>query len=330
MTINCRRLGAGQLLVMLALAAIATMSSSLHAQTFPQRPVRIIVPFPPGGGQDITTRTIGKYVSDAWGQAVIVDNRAGGKTLIGADAAARAAPDGHTLLMVSVEVLINTGLLAPALVNMQRDLAPVILCSTGVTVLAVRAGSPIKSLSELTSQARANPGKLSYGSAGIGSSTHMTAEQLVLMAKIDLLHVPYKGTAASIADAVGGKIDMVFAGAPPLLALFQSGKLRPLAVGSRKRFPLLPDTPTFDESGLPGFEMSTFAGLMAPAKTPSAIIGQINKDMGVVLQRKEVMDSMLAGGTVAMGGTPEDMAAFIKERGAVLKRLIEVANIQTD
>ena len=319
-----------RLMVCIGTVSALTANTMARADTFPQRPVRMIVPFPAGGGQDITTRTIARHAGDAWGQSVVVENRAGGKTLIGAEAAARATADGYTLLMTSVEVLLNTGLIAPSSVNMRRDLAPVILCSTGVNVLAVRAGSSIKSVADLIGQARDNPGKISYGSAGLGSSSHMTAEQLMLMAKINLLHVPYKGTATSVTDAIGGQIDLIFAGAPPLLSMVQGGKLRAIAVGSRKRFPLLPDAPTFDESGLKGFEMTTFAGLMAPAKTPPAIIAHINKDIGAVLQRKDVMDAMLASGTVAMGGTPADFGKYLHDRGAILKRLIEVAKISTN
>ncbi|MSQ74079.1 MAG: tripartite tricarboxylate transporter substrate binding protein [Betaproteobacteria bacterium] len=318
------------LLTLAMLAVLTGLSGFALAQSFPQRAVRIIVPFPPGGGQDVVARTIAKYLSENWGQAVTVDNRAGGKTLIGAEQAARAAADGHTMIMVSVEVLINTGLLAPSSVNMQRDLASVILCSTGVNVVAVGAGSRLRSVKDIIAQARATPGKLSYGSAGVGSTGHMAGEQLMLIAGISLLHVPYKGTTTSLTDAMSGQIDMLIAGAPPLLTLFQSGKLRAIAVGSRKRFPLLPEVPTVDESGLAGFEMSTFAGLMAPAKTPPAIINRLNKDIGVVLEKKEVIDLMLSGGTVAIGGSPEDMTSFIQERGATLKRLIEVAKISID
>lgn len=317
----------GRWCLQLAMLMIAWVCGGAAAQNLQQRPVRIIVPFPPGGGQDITTRTIARHAADIWGQAVLVDNRPGGKTLIGAEAAARAAPDGQTLLMVSVEVLINTSLAPGASVNMQRDLAAVVLCSTGVQVLATRPASSIRTLPDLLTQARSAPGRIAYGSAGLGSSSHMAAEQLQLMAGIKLLHVPYKGTATSIADAVGGQIDLIFAGAPPLLPMFQAGKLRPIAVGSRKRFPLLPDVPTFEEGGLAGFEMSTFAGLMAPAKTTPGVISRINRDINTVLQRKDVADAMLAGGTVPMGGSAEDFTLFLKERGTVLARLLEVANI---
>ena len=306
------------------LAAASTLST---AQTFPQRPVKIIVPFTPGGGPDIAARMMGRHLSDLWGQPVLVDNRAGARTLIGTEAAARSPADGYTLLMMTNEVLANTGLGNASPVVMQRDLAPVILVQAGVNVIAVRPDSPIKSVKDLLALARANPEKFSYGTPGVGSSSHMTAEQLMMMSGIKLTHVPYKGTAQSITDGAAGVISLVFAAAQPLMPLFQSGKLRPVAVGSMKRFPTLPDVPTLDESGLTGFDMSTFNGLLAPRATPAALIAKINKDSEAVLARKDVSDIMINSGALPMGGSPEDMGRFLDKRADVLKKLITFANI---
>ena len=314
-------------LVALLLAAIAGATA---AQVFPQRAVRIIVPFTPGGGPDVAARVLGKYLSDMWGQPVLVENRAGGRTLIGTELVARSAPDGYTLLMMTNEVLVSTGLGGSATVSLQKDLTPVILVQTGVNVLAVRPDSPIRSVKDLIAQAQASPGKITFGTPGVGSSSHMAAEQLMLMTKISLQHVPYKGTAQSITDAVGGQISMVLAAVPPLIPMLQGGKLRPVAVGSLRRFPTLPDVPTLDESGLTGFDMSTFNGLLAPIATPAAIVSKINRDSSSVLARKEVIDNMLVSGSVAVGGTPADMAAFLQQRVAVLKKLIAFANISFD
>lgn len=314
----------------LATFLLAAASSLSTAQTFPQRPVKIIVPFTPGGGPDIAARMLGRHLSDMWGQSVLVDNRAGARTLIGTEAAARSPADGYTLLMMTNEVLANTGLGKPAPVVMQRDLAPVILVQAGVNVIAVRPDSPIKSVKDLLSLARANPEKFTYGTPGVGSSSHMTAEQLMMMSGIKLTHVPYKGTAQSITDGAAGVISLVFAAAQPLMPLFQSGKLRPVAVGSMKRFPTLPDVPTLDESGLAGFDMSTFNGLLAPRATPAAVIAKINKDSDVVLARKDVGDIMIASGALPMGGSPEDMGRFLDKRADVLNKLITFANISFD
>ena len=314
------------LMALLLAASVGTAA----AQAFPQRAVRIVVPFTPGGGPDVAARVMGKYLSDAWGQPVLVENRAGGRTLIGTELVVRSAPDGYTLLMITNEVLVSTGLGGSATISMQKDLAPVILVQTGVNVLAVRPDSPIRSVKELIAQAQANPGKITFGTPGVGSSSHMAAEQLMLMTKISLQHVPYKGTAQSISDAVGGQISMVLAAVPPLMPMLQSGKLRPIAVGSIRRFPALPDVPTLDESGLAGFDMSTINGLMAPAATPAAIVAKVNRDAAAILAKKEVVDSMLVSGSLAVGGTPADMAAFLRERAAVLKKLIAFANISFD
>ena len=309
---------------------LAASTGSAAAQVFPQRAVRIVVPFTPGGGPDVAARVMGKYLSDMWAQPVLVENRAGGRTLIGTELVVRSAPDGYTLLMITNEVLVSTGLGGSAAISLQKDLAPVILIQTGVNVLAVRPDSPIRTVKDLLAQAQASPGKLTFGTPGVGSSSHMAAEQLMLMTKISLQHIPYKGTAQSISDAAGGQISMVLAAIPPLTPMFQSGKLRPVAVGSIRRFPALPDVPTLDESGLTGFDMSTVNGLMAPAATPAAIIAKINRDAASILSKKEVVDNMLVSGSLAAGGTPADMATFLQERVIVLKKLIAFANITFD
>ena len=309
---------------------LAASTGSAAAQVFPQRAVRIVVPFTPGGGPDVAARVMGKYLSDMWAQPVLVENRAGGRTLIGTELVVRSAPDGYTLLMITNEVLVSTGLGGSAAISLQKDLAPVILIQTGVNVLADRPDSPIRTVKDLLAQAQASPGKLTFGTPGVGSSSHMAAEQLMLMTKISLQHIPYKGTAQSISDAAGGQISMVLAAIPPLTPMFQSGKLRPVAVGSIRRFPALPDVPTLDESGLTGFDMSTVNGLMAPAATPAAIIAKINRDAASILSKKEVVDNMLVSGSLAAGGTPADMATFLQERVIVLKKLIAFANITFD
>lgn len=314
----------------LLLAALCCASTAARAQSFPQRAVKIVVPFTPGGGPDIAARLVGRHLADAWGQPVLIDNRAGGRTLIGSELAARAPADGHTLLMMTNEVLANTGMGNGGTVVLQRDFAPVILVQAGVNVIAVRPDSPLRGVKDLLAQARANPEKLSYGTPGVGSSSHMTAEQLMMMAGVKLQHVPYKGTAQSITDGAAGVISMVVAAAQPLMPMFQSGKLRPLAVGSMKRFPGLPEVPTLDESGLPGFDMSTFNGLLAPRGTPAALIARINRDADAVLARREVGENMINGGALPMGGSPEDMGRFLDNRTEALKKLVAFANIRFD
>ena len=320
---------AGALLA--AADACAQNPSAGPGQSFPQRPVRLIVPFAPGGTTDIVARGVAQRLSTLWGQQVVADNRPGGGTLLGAEIVANAAPDGHTLLMVGTSTIINTGTsFAPPSnrIDVERDFSSIILCATGANVVSVRANAPYRNLQELIAATKAKPTSLTYGTSGVGSSNHFSGELLMLMAGIQLVHVPYKGNAPALTDAVGGQIDMVFAGAAAVQTLVKAGRLRALAIGSKQRFVLLPDVPTFDEAGLPGYEMPNFFGFGAPAGTPRTVVAKINRDTETLLKQPEIIQQLLNDGLTARGGTPEDFVQFIRERKMQLVRLIKAANIR--
>ena len=318
--------------VTMASAACAQDPSTGSGQAFPQRPVRMIVPFAPGGTTDIVARGVAQRLSGAWRQQVVVDNRPGGGTLLGAEIVLNAAPDGHTLLMVGTSTVINTGTsFAPPnnRIDVERDFSLLTLCATGANVLSIRYNAPHRKLKELIAAAKAKPASLTYGSSGVGSSNHFSGELLMLMAGIQLVHVPYKGNSPALTDAVGGQIDMVFAGAAAVQTFVKAGRLRALAIGSKQRFVLLPEVPTFEEAGLPGYEMPNFFGFGAPAGIPRAVVTKINRDTETLLKQPEIIQQLLNEGLTARGGTPEDFAQFIRERKMQLVRLIKAANIRS-
>ncbi len=312
---------------------LAGSSAWLPAQSFPQRPVRLVVPFAAGGTTDIIARSIAQRLSGAWGQQVVADNRPGGAAMIAAELVSRAAPDGHTLLMGGTSFVLNTSTSfsqAPGRIDVQRDFAAIILLATGASVLAVPAASPLKTVKDLIALAKARPKQLTYGTSGVGSSNHMSGELLNLMAGISLVHVPYKGNSPSITATLGGQIDMVFAGVPTLQPMLKAGRLRAVAIGSKQRFASLPDVPTFDESGLPGYDMPSFFGLLAPARTPKALIVKINRDTERILVDQELIQQFAAEGLAPSKGSPEEFARFMRARTTQLAELIKVANIRPE
>lgn len=301
------------------------------AQDFPRRPVRLLVPFAPGGTTDVVARGAAQRLGATWNQQVVVDNRPGGGSLIAVEIVANAVPDGHTLLTTGTSVVVNTSTpLAPpgVKIDIERDFAHVILFATGANVLSVRAASPLKSLKDVITAARARPASLTYGSSGFGSSNHFSGELLMAQAGIKLVHVPYKGNAPALTDAVGGQIDLVFAGVPAQQALLKAGRLRALAIGSKQRFALIPDVPTFSEAGLPGYEMPNYFGLSAPAGTARATVAKIHHDCEALLKQPEFVQQLQGDGLTPQGGAPESFAAYLRERQVQLTQLIKAADIR--
>jgi len=313
-----------------ALLALALSAANASAQNYPSRTIRLVVPFAAGGNTDITARAVAKKLGDAWGQQVVVDNRPGGATNIGSDLVAKAAPDGYTLLMAGASNAINMSLYAKLPYDTLRDFAPIVLCVKGANVLSVHPSLPAKNLKELIALAKKNPGKLTYASSGIGSSNQMAGELFKLMAKLDILHVPYKGNAPATTDLIGGHVDMMFSGVPLLLPHIQSGRLRAIAIGSAKRFPAIPDVPTFIESGLPGYEASTWFGLVAPAKTPVDIVARLNAEVGKIVRDEELKQRFLADGLESMGGTPEQFGRFIRAEIDNYAKVIKAAGLRAE
>ncbi len=314
-------------LVGLTATALAAAVSTAFAQNYPTRTVRVVVPYAAGGNTDIVARLIAQHLTTGWGQQVIVDNRPGGATNIGAEFVARAQPDGYTLLMGGASNAINMTLFRKPPYDTQKDFAPVVLCTVGANLLTVHPSVPAKNLRELMGLARAKPGQLNFASSGIGSSNHMAGELFKLMAKIDIAHVPYKGNAPALADLTGGHIEMGFAGITAQIPLIKAGKLRAIALSSRERFPAVPDIPTFHESGLPGYQSSTWFGLLAPAAVPADIVRKVNADVAKVLARPDVKQRLEVDGQIGGGQPSEEFAKFIREEIEKYAKVIKAAKV---
>ena len=312
-------------LIALALTAVSTAA---FAQSWPVRTVRVVVPYAPGGNTDFTARVVAQKLTDVFGQQIVVENRPGGATNIGSDLVAKAVPDGYTILMGGASNAINMSLIAKMPYDTLRDFAPVSHCVTGANVLSVHPSLPAKNLKELIALAKARPGQLRFGSSGIGSSNQMAGELLKMMAGINIEHVPYKGNAPALTDTIGGHIEMMFSGVPSLLPHIQSGRLRGIAIGSLKRFPALPNTPTFDESGLKGYEATTWFGLMAPVKTPRDIVVRLSVETDKILKSQEVRERFLVEGLEPIGGTPESFAQFIRAEIDKYAKVVKAGNLK--
>ena len=311
-------------------AAIVLATPPAMAQGWPDKAVRILVPAPAGSSLDVLARTIGEKLKDKFGATVIVENKpAAGGTVATAEVA-KAAPDGHTLLLGFNGPLATGPLVQKVPYDVQKDLAPVVITSSQPNVLAVNAALPVKSVADLVAWSKANPGKLNYASVGNGSSSHLNAELLKSMSGIDAVHVPFNGSPPAVLATVQGETQMMFAVMQPLQAQVQAGKLRAIAVTTPKRFPLLPDIPAIAESGYPGFEALAWNGLVAPAGTPRPVIDRINAEVNAILKLPDVAQKMNAAGFDLIGGTPEDFAKLIAAESArwtpVVMRLGITAN----
>jgi len=309
---------------------LATVAFTAHAQPYPDKPIRIVVPYAAGGAVDIVARNVGQPLSVALGQPVIVDNRPGASANIGMEMAAKTAPDGYTLLMASNGIATNNALFPQLAFDGRRDFAPVARIGYAPLVIVVPAASAAKSLKDLLAMAKAAPGKLTYATAGNGSSGHLAGELLKLTAKIDVLHVPYKGGAPAITDLLGDRISFMPINAVEAITHVRAGKLRALAVASDKRFPLLPDVPTVAEAGLPGYEATVWWGLVAPAKTPAAIVQKLNTETNKTLADPGTAKQFAELGVVLTPGTPEQFGAFINAQTELWSGVVKAAAIAPD
>jgi len=297
---------------LLPLAAALLIAVPAAAQNYPTRPVRVIVPFAAGGNTDITARAIGVRLSEVFGQQIVVENRPGGATNIGTELVAKAPPDGYTILMGGATNAINMSTQAKPPYDTVRDFAPIILCVKGANVLTTHPSLPAKNLKELIALAKARPGQLNFASSGLGSSNQMAGELFKVMAQVNIVHIPYKGNTPALTDTLAGNVEMMFSGVPVLVPHIQSGRLRAIAIGSLKRFVAIPDVPTFDESGLKGYEATTWFGLMAPVKTPKEIVARWNTEVDKILASPDLKSRFLNDGLEAMGGSQEEFARFIR------------------
>lgn len=317
----------------IALAATAcTLLPIVYAgaQDYPARPIRFIAPYVPGGGVDFVARTLAQKLTESWGHTVIVENRPGGGTNIGSELVARSAPDGYTLLVGGVPNTANMTLYKNPPYDVVKDFAPVCQLDTAPNVLAVHPSVPAKSVRDLIALAKAHRGALTYASAGIGSSNHLSGELFRVMAGVEIVHIPYKGGGAAVTDLLGGQISMYFGTTPSTMPHVRTGKLRALGVTTAKRTVAAPDVPTIAESGLPGYEQSAWHGLLAPAGTPQAIITKLHAEVLRALRSPDVVERFTVQGIDIIGNSPTEFAAFIREDVAKYAKLIKAAGIRID
>ena len=310
------------------LALIFAVTAS--AQSFPTKPIKIVVPFPAGGTVDFFARVISTKLSEALGQSVLVENRAGAGGNIAAEAVAKAAPDGYTLLMGSEIIAINTSLYSKIGYDPVKDLAPITLVGTVPNILIVHPSLPVNSVSDLIALAKKSPGKISFASTGQGTSTHLSSELFKLMAQVDMLHVPYKGGPPAIADLISGQVNMMFINMPTGITHVRSGKAKIIAVSSIKRVPQLPDVPTVDQAGVKGFETSAWSGLYAPAGTPVDIINRLNAEVVKILKQPSVREQLMAQGAEPVGDTPEEFSRFTLAEISKWAKIIKISGAKVD
>ena len=302
---------------LLAASATTALAPGLaRAQTredaWPSRHVRLIVPFPPGGGTDNVGRILSARLSEIWGQQMVIENRGGGGSNVGSEAGAKAPPDGYTILFAAFPFATNQFLYSKLPYDPVADFAPITLIGTFPNILVVPNTSPAKSVTELIAHAKANRGDVTFGSSGIGTSPHLNGELFLRMAGFEMTHVPYRGAGPAIIDLIPGRLTMMFNTSGSLMPHVQAGRLRALAVSSGKRFSAAPELPTVAESGVPGFDVSSWYGLLAPAKTPPAIVQKMNADAVKVLREPDVRQKLENLGLEVVGSTPEQFGAFIR------------------
>jgi len=310
--------------------AVALVASGALAQTYPSKPVRLIVTYPPAGSSDLMARILGQKLSELWGQSVIVENKPGAAGSIGMEFASHQAPDGLSFVIANLGPAVINPLLTKVPYDVERDFIPVSLIATGPNILVVNQSFPAKTLNELIAYARANPGKLNFGSGGPGSIAHMSGEMLKSLAHVDIVHVPYKGGILSVNDLIAGHVDMVFSDALPVMQHIRAGKLRALATTGAERSPLVPDIPTCAESGVPGLVAVNWWGVLLPAGTPKPIADKFHDDLVKVMQQAEIKEKFAQLGVDAVSGTPDQLRAYLKSETAKYAQLIKEAGIKAE
>ena len=329
-------LSISSLLVSLPAGLAAGVAIPAHAQqaaaaAWPSRTVRIVVPFGPGGSADLVARILGQRLTESLGQSVIVENRPGAGAMLGNELVAKSPPDGYTLTIGTLgPVAVNQSLFRKVPYDSQRDFAPVTLTGASSHVLVVHPSMPVTSMMELIALAKKRPGQLSFASSGIGNATHLTGELFKSMAGVDVVHVPYKGGGAAVADLIGGHVGFSFASMPSALPHVRGGKLRALAVAPAQRVPSAPELPTVAESGLPGFSSEDWQGVLAPAKTPQDIVMRLNGEIHKVLGTAEVREKLDAQGFQVRLSTPQQFAELIRSESTKWAKIVKEANIRID
>ena len=310
--------------------AMCMLCSAAFAQSYPAKPIRLVVPYAPGGGVDIVARTTAQELTRRLGQQVIVENRTGAGGNIGSEAVAKAAPDGYTLLMASPANAINSSLYANMPYDPARDLVPIGLVGSVPAVLVANRSLPAHSIKQLVVLAKSQPGALTYGSGGSGTTEHLAGEMFKSAARIDLLHVPYKGGAQVMVDLIAGQIALMFSNQLAVLPHIKSGRMKALGVASNERSAVLPDVPTFTESGFPDLKVSVWWGVMGPAAIPKEIVTQLNRQIVAALASPEMKDRLESMSARPLGGTPEQFAAFFNEETSRWARVVKASGAKVD
>jgi len=314
----------------IAALTLAAPAFGADAQAYPHKPIRIIVPFPPGGPSDLQARLLGAKLTEAWGQATIIDNRGGANGIIGIETAAKADPDGYTLILVTAGFAVQPSLYPKLPYDPVRDFTLITRIASGPGIVVVNPSLPVRSVPELIAHARAHPGKVFYGSAGNGAPSHLAVELLKVMTRIDAVHVPYKGMAAAINDLVAGQLQLSIPTMPAGLPLSKAGKLRALAVTGAQRSPAAPELPTVAEAGVAGYQASNWYGMAAPAKLPRPIIARLNQELGRIMAAPDVREKMLNVGMEPVTSTPEQFADFMKSEIGKWARVVKTAGVRVD
>jgi tripartite-type tricarboxylate transporter receptor subunit TctC len=307
------------------LACAFGMLHPAAADTYPSRPVRFIVPFPPGGGNDIVGRIVAVKLAEGLGQQVVIDNRGGAGGTLGTDMTAKAPADGYTLLVNNISLAVNHTLFKKLPYDTLRDLAPVALIGRQPNVVVVHPGVPAKSIRDLLELARAKPAEMNYGSGGVGTASHLATEMLKLMAKVDLVHVPYKGLGPALTDLIGGRVHVIISTMASALPHMKSGKLRPLAVTTAQRSSFFPEVPTMNEGGVRGYEFSTWYGLLVPARTPKAIIDRLNAEVRKALTSSLVAEQFLAQGLEPAASFPHEFGVYLQSEVAKWAKVVKAS-----
>jgi tripartite-type tricarboxylate transporter receptor subunit TctC len=306
-------------------------AASVQSQTWPSKPIRFIVPFPPGAATDLLTRTIAPKLGDGLGQQVVVDNRSGAGGMIGVELAAKSPPDGYTLVLATVgPIAINPSLYAKMPYDPVKELAPVTLAGNIFNVLIVHPALAARSVKALIALARARPGELNYGSSGAGAADHLSAELFQVMTKTKMVHIPYKGGPLAMVDLISGNLQLMFATVPTAIGLIKGGKVRAMAIANSKRFPLMPELPTVAEAGIPGFAVDNWCGVFAAGGTPAGIVARLNAELVKALAMPDMKRRLLENGIDAVSDTPEQFAAYIRAETTKWASVIMDANVKLD
>lgn len=313
----------------LIVALVLASTAGVFAQDYPNRPIRFIVPFAPGGGSDMVARVVAQRMTETLGQQVVVDNRAGAGGRIGAEMAVRAAPDGYTLIMVSPSYAISPSLYKVPY-DAVNDISAIALVDTSPYIVVVHPAVPAKNINELIALAKAKPGTLNFGSSGTGAILHLATELFKMMAGVNMVHIPYKGTGPALTDLLGGQIQMLLGSSVAVMPHIKGGKLRALAVTERKRMAALPDLPTVAESGIPGYDVTLWHGVLGPKGLPKQLVTRWNKEINRIIQTQEMKDRFANEGLEPAPGTPENFAEVLKRDVERWKQVVREANVKAE